>query len=104
MVSESIQGSRVMSEETLSKEHSIEHLKLRAGGSDPFADLIRKASDPENPANCLGREDEFSGDVLPSKPKAKRLCKGCSAWDECDRYRRIARPSHGVYAGVVRGG
>lgn len=93
-----------MSEENLSKEHSIEHLKLKVGGADPFDALVRKASDPDNPANCLNREDEFSGNVLPTKAKAKRLCKNCPAFDECDLYRLIARPTYGVYAGYVRGG
>jgi len=57
----------------------------------------------ERGSNCLGRADEFSGDTLPSQEWAERECLGCPVFTECDIFRKLGRPSFGVFAGKVYG-
>lgn len=86
---------------------SIEYLRLTTQGAHALQRLRdsieqRKKRGLVN-ANCLGREDEFMGDPLPSDEQAQRLCTGCPVFKLCEEYRNVAKPAYGVYAGVVRG-
>lgn len=53
--------------------------------------------------NCEGREEQFSGDELPSDREAAIMCSGCPALQLCEQYRQTAHPAYGVWAGRVQG-
>lgn len=105
---EPIRGYRVGTEPTPEpRGQSIEYLRLTAPAAHALQRLrdsieYRKKEGLAN-ANCLGREDEFTGDPLPSDEQAQRLCTGCPVFKQCEEYRDVAKPAYGVYAGVVRG-
>lgn len=99
---EPIRGYRVGTEPTPEpRGQSIEYLRLTAPAAHSL-DRLRNGAITRG-ANCLGREDEFTGDPLPSDEQAQRLCTGCPVFKQCAEYRDVAKPAYGVYAGVVRG-
>lgn len=99
---EPIRGYRVGTEPTPEpKGQSIDYLRLSPPAAHSL-DRLRKAR-AKRGANCLGREDEFTGDPLPTDERAQRLCTGCPIFKECAEYRDVAKPAYGVYAGTVRG-
>lgn len=53
--------------------------------------------------NCEGREEEFSGDDLPTDREAQLMCAGCPLKKTCGEYAREAHPAWGVWEGTVRG-
>ena len=51
-------------------------------------------------APCVG-DDRYTSDELMPWYEAELACRPCPLWDICDAYRRVAKPVHGIYAGVV---
>jgi hypothetical protein len=80
---------------------SIEYLKQSPEASKANMDLWKAAM--TKGANCAGREDEFSGDTLPTDRQAQVMCAGCESTNECEIYRLVARPAWGVFSGHVYG-
>lgn len=101
MSEQTVRGYRILGESKPDKQLSYDYLKLSAEGSHALQDLWREAV--SNGANCLGREDEFTGDDLPSDRDAQLMCAGCPAFEACEVYRRLAHPAWGVYSGQVHG-
>lgn len=80
---------------------SIEYLKQSPEASRANMELWKAAM--TKGANCVGREDEFSGDTLPTDRQAQMMCAGCPSQPECEIYRLVARPAWGVFDSHVHG-
>lgn len=102
MSEEYIKGYRVLGDPPKAdRQTSTDSLRLEAPASKALNILWVNAN--KNGAYCHGREDEFTGDDLPSDEWAEKACAGCPVFAECRDYAVKARPSHGVHAGVVYG-
>jgi hypothetical protein len=101
MTETTIRGYRVLGEQKPDKQYSYDSLMLSAEASRALKDLWREAA--IKGANCLNREEEFRGDTLPSDRDAALMCAGCPVFDLCEKYRKLAHPGWGVYAGHVQG-
>lgn len=58
------------------------------------------------PARCTRKPEEYSDyDAMnvPSPGRAKMMCTGCLAYDECDLYAQVEKPGWSVYGGKVYG-
>lgn len=98
---QTVRGFRVLGDRKPERELSYEYLKLGHEATlaqDALRDSVRK-----NGANCVGREDEFSGDRLMSDRDAQLECAGCPSFTACDLFRKVAHPAWGVFAGHVKG-
>lgn len=95
-----IRGFRIQHERKEDRQLSVGYLHPKHEAANALDSLRRKVLDEGS--NCTGREEEFSGDTLLSEREAQLACAGCSAFRECDFYRLVARPGHGVYAGTVK--
>lgn len=96
-----VRGYRVLGEKKPEKQYNVDSLMLNPEASHALKELWRHAA--QHGANCLGREDEFRGDDLPSDADAQLMCAGCPSFTQCDIFRKLAHPGWGVYAGVVQG-
>jgi hypothetical protein len=99
----SVPGFRIVGDRPKpARELSYAYLELKTEAAHAL-DKLRK-SVKENGANCVGRADEFSGDsdTLLTGEDAELACASCKSWTACDIYRLVARPAHGVYAGVSK--
>lgn len=83
------------------RELRVDNLLLKPAAAHALDKLRRKVL--SDGANCLGREDEFSGEELPSDEDAAKMCLGCPAKEECKIFLELGRPAWGVWAGQVRG-
>lgn len=95
----SIPGYRPTSIRKEPKEIRTKYLELSEHANDALRATYAKRD--VDGANCEGRDDEFSGKVLPTPEKAEQLCLGCPAFKECELFLKIGRPSYGVWGGVV---
>ncbi len=98
---EPVRGYKIEGDPHAVRELSYEYLKLK-----PEASRAKEALDiavRDKGANCLGREDDFSGETLPSDREADALCLGCPSKPECKIYAMLARPAWGVHNGHVYG-
>ena len=101
----SIRGFRVGTDAPKpSRELRMDYLKLSDHAAKALRNLRIKANGTatSGKANCLNKPEEFS-DSLPTDDQAELLCAGCDAFKECDIYRIVGKPAHGVYAGKVVG-
>lgn len=98
----SVPGFRIVGDRPKpARELSYSYLELKTEAAHAL-DKLRQ-SVKENGANCVGREDEFSGDTLPSDGEGQLLCAGCPSFDKCDIFRKVGHPAFGVFAGQVVG-
>lgn len=95
-----IRGYRIVGESKPDKQLSMDYLKLTPEGSHALQNLWREAP---TEANCIGREEEFQGDILPSDRDAQLLCSGCPKFAKCDIVAETTHPAWGVWAGKVYG-
>lgn len=98
---EPVRGYRINSTQPIEKELKVDYLRLKTVAAHALQKLQRKVL--ESGANCVGREDEFTGNILPTDEQAERMCVGCPARQECAIFLEIGRPAYGVWAGKVRG-
>lgn len=87
-----------MADRPKQRELSMEYLKQGAKS----AKLLKILWDTPG-KNCEGREDEFSGDELPTDREAQLMCAGCDVLDRCREYAESAHPAWGVWGSVVYG-
>lgn len=64
---------------------------------------ILRAGVRDKGANCVGKEEFFSGDALPSDRDAALACASCPVKDLCADYAEKAHVAYGVFAGKVYG-
>lgn len=95
-----IRGFRIVGEKKEDRQLSVAYLHPKHEAAAALDKLRKKVL--ADGSNCAGREEEFSGDNLISERDAALACAGCPAFKECDFYRLVARPGHGVYAGTVK--
>lgn len=99
---QSIRGYRVIGDPPKpDRELSFNYLQLKDEAAKALT--ILRAKVKKDGANCIGREDEFSGKELPTDRDAQLMCAGCPAFQECEIYRQLAHPAWGVHAGKVHG-
>lgn len=96
-----IRGYRILGDKKPDRELSYEYLKLSHEGALAQTNLRAKVA--KDGANCVGREEEFSGDTLMSDRDSQLECAGCPAFEECDLFRLLGRPAWGTFAGRVVG-
>ena len=73
---------------------------------DQFQAKVTALAEKGTPVRCTGKAKEFSDyDAfnVPSPGRAKMMCAGCPAIDECDLYAEIDKPGWSVYGGKVYG-
>ena len=96
---QSFRGYRPLADRPKEKGGSLEYLRLPSAEARKLLDELWKSPD----RNCEGREDEFSGDELPTDAEAQLMCAGCPLMQTCSEYRDEAHPSWGVWGGKVQG-
>ena len=74
---------------------------LEPDAAEALAELYRAAIATLPP--CAGRDDFISENPTAQKYAAS-ICSGCSIFDLCADYARIARPNADVWAGRARRG
>jgi hypothetical protein len=108
---EPIRGYRIVPEQKNERVLSTNYLMQDARAAKLDQELWRKApgvmnpetGNIENAANCLNREDEFSGETLMSDTEAALECATCPLFDLCSEYGNVARPAWGTFGGRVFG-
>lgn len=105
-----IRGYKVLSDRKVEKQYSVNNLLLSKTEAEAYSILNKAVTEAElakergvrgaTGVPCVGREQEFSGDNLLSERDAQLACAGCPAFAKCDIVRLVARPAHGIYAGV----
>lgn len=102
MINETVvRGYRIVGERKPERELSFAYLQLSHDAAS--AQTALREAVAKNGSNCLGREDEFSGEILMTDAQAKRECLGCPVWTECDIFKRLAHPAWGTWASEVKG-
>lgn len=96
-----IRGYRILGERKPERELSYDYLRM-SHEATLAQDALRESA-AKNGANCVGREEFFSGPELPNDRDAKLACAGCPSRVECELFRRLGRPAYGVWAGEVIG-
>lgn len=98
MTHDSIRGYRPLADRPKDRQLSMDYI-MQTG---PATKLLKILWDsPEK--NCAGREEEFSGDELPTDAEAQLLCAGCDVLDKCREYAAEARPAWGTWGSTVYG-
>ena len=100
-MTDNIRGYRVLGEAPKVRELSTGYLQQSRDSSVLLKELWDRA--PKEGANCVGREDEFSGDDLPTDREAQLLCSGCPLLSLCREYAESAHPAWGLFGGRVYG-
>jgi hypothetical protein len=85
------------------EERSLSYGYLQLSAPAAHAQTALRESVRKNGANCVGREEEFSGEVLQTDEEAQFGCAGCPSFDKCDIFAKLSRPAHGTFAGIVHG-
>lgn len=98
MTHDTIRGYKPLGDRPKQRELSMEYIK-----QTPKAAKLLKILWETPEKNCTGREDEFSGDTLPTDVEAQMMCAGCPMATICEAYRVEAHPSWGVFSGRVQG-
>ena len=96
----SVRGVKADTQWSTDRLPSIRDLKLKPHAFAAYENLIESVV--KNGSNCGGRFEEYAGENLPGDYEAKVLCAGCASWAACDKFKTVARPSWGVWAGEVR--
>lgn len=103
----SIRGYKPLPDRKVEKQYSVNNLLLGHAEAKALKNLNDKVTSEEMKKErgegkgvpCVGGAEEFSGDNLLSERDAQLACAGCPAFRECDIFRIVARPSHGIFAG-----
>lgn len=103
-----IRGYKPLPDRKIEKQYSVNNITLNHAEAKALKNLTDKVTAEEMKKErgqgkgvpCVGRFEEFSGDDLMSERDAQLACSSCKAFKECDIFRIVARPSHGVFAGV----
>lgn len=99
---QSIRGFRIVGDPPKpDKKFNVDYMH-HAHGEEALHSALWKASQSTG-ANCLNREEEFSGEDLPSDREAQLLCASCPVLDLCRAYAEVAHPAWGVFGGRVYG-
>lgn len=94
-------GYRILGDRKPERQLSTSYLQHSSEGSRLLAELWHRA--PIEGANCVGREDEFSGDELPTDREAELMCASCPLANLCRDYAKVAHPAWGIFGGIVHG-
>lgn len=107
-----VRGYRVLADRKVEKQYSVNNLLLGHAEAKALKNLTDRVTAEEMKKErgdrgakgvpCVGREEEFSGDNLLSERDGQLACAGCPAFKECDTFRIVARPAHGIFAGTRR--
>lgn len=105
-----IRGYKPLPDRKVEKQYSVNNLLLGHAEAKALKNLTDKVTAEEMKKErgegkgvpCVGRAEEFSGDNLLSERDGQLACAGCPAFKECDIFRIVARPSHGIFAGTRR--
>lgn len=98
---QTVRGYRILGDKKPERELSFEYLKLSHEGAQ--AQTALREAVAKKGANCVGREDVFSGDTLMDDRDGMLECAGCPSFAECDLFRLLGRPAYGTFAGHVIG-
>lgn len=101
-----VRGYKVLADRKVEKQYSVNNLLLGHAEAKALKNLTDKVTAEEMKKErgegkgvpCVGRAEEFSGDNLLSERDAQLACYSCPALKECDIFRIVARPSHGIWA------
>lgn len=101
----SVRGYRLTYEKKEDRQLSYGYMLQDARSSKLNQDLWRAAANPGDPAPCVGREDEFSGDTLPSDREAALMCAQCplATFRLCGEWAEASHLAFGVAGGKVFG-
>lgn len=105
-----VRGYRVLADRKVEKQYSVNNLLLGHAEAKALKNLTDKVTAEEMKKErgegkgvpCVGRAEEFSGDNLLSERDGQLACAGCAAFAQCDTFRIVARPAHGIFAGIRR--
>lgn len=105
-----VRGYKVLADRKVEKQYSVNNLLLGHAEAKALKNLTDKVTAEEMKKErgegkgvpCVGRAEEFSGDNLLSDRDAQLACAGCPSFKECDIFRIVGRPSHGIFAGIRR--
>lgn len=103
LADESIRGYKIVGDRPKDRQLSLGYLQQSHEAAKLLGELRVKATDLKNPAKCLGKADQYSGDELPTDREAQIMCSGCPVLELCGRYRDVAHPAWGVWSQQVRG-
>lgn len=103
MVDDRIRGYRIQGDRPKDRQLSLGYLQQSHEAAKLLGELRVKATDLKNPAKCLGKADQYSGDELPTDREAQIMCSGCPVLELCGRYAEVAHPAWGVHSGRVYG-
>jgi len=95
---DSIRGYRPLADRPKDRNLSMDYI-MQTGPATKLLKILWDSPDK----NCAGREEEFSGDELPTDAEAQLMCVGCPQMQTCSEYRDEAHPSWGVWGGKVQG-
>ena len=98
---QTIPGYRVLGEPPKNRSLSYDYLQL--GHEAARAEAHLRQAVTERGANCVGKEEFFSGETLPSERDAALACAGCPAFRECEVFLKLGGPGWGLWAGRVVG-
>ena len=107
-----VRGYKPLPDRKVEKQYSVNNLLLNHAEAKALKNLTDKVTAEEMKKErgvrgatgvpCVGRAEEFSGDNLLSERDAQLACAGCAAFAQCDTFRIVARPAHGIFAGIRR--
>lgn len=89
--------------------HEHAGILIRPSAAQARKDLDDKLDEMRengNPSRCYTKPEEYADyDIfnVPSPGRAKMMCAGCPAFEECDTYASVDKPGWGVYGGKVYG-
>lgn len=103
-----VRGYKVLADRKVEKQYSVNNLLLTKTEAEAYSVLNKAVGKAElakergegKGVPCVDRPDDFSGDNLLSERDAQLACAGCPVFAQCDIVRIVARPAHGIYAGV----
>lgn len=98
MTHDSIRGYRPLADRPKDRNLSMDYI-MQTGPATKLLKILWDSPDK----NCAGREEEFSGDELPTDAEAQLMCAGCPLMQTCSEYQDEAHPSWGVWGGKVQG-
>lgn len=101
MVEATIRGFKITPVVKPDRELSYAYMQMSSPAVHAYNAL--KESVRVNGANCVGREDEFSGETLMSDAEAQLACSTCESFTQCEIFAKLGRPAWGVFAGVTHG-
>lgn len=103
MADESIRGYKIIGDRPKDRQLSMSYLQQSHEAAKLLGELRVKATDLKNPAKCLGKADQYSGDELPTDREAQIMCSGCPLVALCSEYAETAHVAHGVWGSRVYG-